>query len=185
MRACVPNFVIMAWANVYIARESFLTMAFNSWGRVTHICVSKFTTIVSDNGLSPGRLQAIIWTSDGILLIWPLGTNFSEIFIEIHTFSFMKIHIEMSSGKWRPFCLGLNVWIHCGLYKMVIFRRRHWFGLIYFFMNPIESKSAWAHLKAFAEKKTISGYMCQIQCYINFRPPCFNHKYGCHIINQR
>ena len=29
--------------------------------------------------------------------------------IEIHIFSFKKIHLKMSSGKWRPFCLGLNV----------------------------------------------------------------------------
>ena len=78
-------------------------------GRVTHICVSKPTTIGSDNGLSPGRRQAIIWTNTGILLIRPLRTNFSEILIEFHTFSFMKMHLKMSSGKWRPFCLGLNV----------------------------------------------------------------------------
>ena len=30
------------------------------WGRVTHICVSKLTIIGPDNGLSPGRRQAII-----------------------------------------------------------------------------------------------------------------------------
>ena len=30
------------------------------------------------------RCQAIIWTNDGILLIGPLGTNFSEILIEIY-----------------------------------------------------------------------------------------------------
>ena len=30
------------------------------WGRVTHICVSKLTIFGSDNGLSPGRRQAII-----------------------------------------------------------------------------------------------------------------------------
>ena len=30
------------------------------WGRVTHICVSKLTIIGSDNGLLPGRRQAII-----------------------------------------------------------------------------------------------------------------------------
>ena len=41
------------------------------WGRVTHICVSKVTIIGSDNGLSPGRRQDIIWTSAGILLISP------------------------------------------------------------------------------------------------------------------
>ena len=33
----------------------------------------------SDNGLSPGRRQAIIWTNAGILLIGPLGTNINEI----------------------------------------------------------------------------------------------------------
>ena len=54
------------------------------WGRVTHICVGHLTIIGSNNGLSPGRRQAIIWTNDGILLIGPLGTNFSEILMEIH-----------------------------------------------------------------------------------------------------
>ena len=79
------------------------------WGRVTHICVSKLTIIGSDNGLSPGRRQAIIWTNAGILLIGPSGTNFSEISIKIHIFSFKKMQLKMSSGKWQPFCLGLNV----------------------------------------------------------------------------
>ena len=81
------------------------------WGRVTHICVSKLTIIGSDNGLSPGRRQAIIWTNDGILLIWTFRTHFNEIVSEIHTFSFKKMHFKMSSGKWRPSCLGLNVLI--------------------------------------------------------------------------
>ena len=76
---------------------------------MTHIYVSKLTIIGSDNGLSPDQRQAIFWTNVGILLIWPLGTSFSEILIEIHAFSFKKMHLKMSSGKWRPFCLGLNV----------------------------------------------------------------------------
>ena len=79
------------------------------WGRVTHTCVSKLTIIGSDNDLSPGRRQAIIWTDAGILLIGPPAKNFNEIWIAIHAFSFKKIHLKMSSGKWRPFCLGLNV----------------------------------------------------------------------------
>ena len=79
------------------------------WGRVTHICVSKPTIIGSDNGLSPGRRQAIIWTNAGILLIGPIGLNVSENLIEIRTFLFMKMLWKMSSGKWRPFCLGINV----------------------------------------------------------------------------
>ena len=76
---------------------------------MAHICVSKLTNIDSDNGLSPDRCQAIIRTTAGISLIGPLGTNFSEILIEIHIFSFKKMHFKMSSAKWRPFCLGLNV----------------------------------------------------------------------------
>ena len=49
------------------------------WGRVTQICVDNLTIIGSDNGLSPGQRQAIIWTNAEILLIEPLRTNFSEI----------------------------------------------------------------------------------------------------------
>ena len=79
------------------------------WGRVTHICVVKLTIIGSDNGLSPGRCQAIIWTNAGILLIGPLGTNFSEISIGILIFSFKKMCLKVLSTKWRPLCLGLNV----------------------------------------------------------------------------
>ena len=33
---------------------------------MTHIYVGNVTTIVSDNGLSPGRRQSIIWTNAGI-----------------------------------------------------------------------------------------------------------------------
>ena len=67
------------------------------------------TIIGSDNGLSPGWRQAIIWTHAGILLIWTLGTNISEIVSKIHTFSFKKMHLKMLSAKWQPICPGLNV----------------------------------------------------------------------------
>ena len=70
---------------------------------------SDIAIIGSDNGLSPGRRQAIIWTNAGILLIGPLGTNISEIWIRIQTFWLKKIHLKMSSAKWRLFCLGHNV----------------------------------------------------------------------------
>ena len=74
-----------------------------------YICVGNLTIIGADNGLSPGRRQAITWTNVGILLIGPLRTNFSGMLFEIHTFSFKKIHLKMSSGKWRPFFFGLSV----------------------------------------------------------------------------
>ena len=79
------------------------------WGRVTHICVSELPNIGSDNGLSPGRRQAIIWTNAGILLIGTLGIDFSEILREIHIFSFKKMYLKMLSGKRWSFCIGLNV----------------------------------------------------------------------------
>ena len=75
-----------------------LVLRLTHWGRVTHICVSKQTINGSDNGLSPGRRQAIIWTNAGILLIGPLGTNFSEILVGIQTFSFRKMYLKMSSA---------------------------------------------------------------------------------------
>ena len=59
--------------------------------------------------MSPDRRQAIIWTNAGILLIWTLGTNFSEILIAILTFAFKKTCLKVSTAKRRPFCLGLNV----------------------------------------------------------------------------
>ena len=78
---------IKAWIINYI--HSFVWDIYNSlaklpltlthWGRVMHICVDKLTIIGSDSGLSPGRRQAIIWTSAGILLIRHIGTNISEI----------------------------------------------------------------------------------------------------------
>ena len=73
---------------------------------MTHLCVGKLTIIGSDSGLAPGWRQAIIWTSAGILLIGPLGTNFSEILIGIQTLSFKKIHLKMWTAKRRPFVLA-------------------------------------------------------------------------------
>ena len=100
------------------------------WGQVMHICVSKLTIIGSDNGLSPGRRQAIISTNAGILLTGSLRTNFSEILIGILTFSFTKMHLKISSAKWRPFYLGLNVltyflpshawWCHITIIKQLV-----------------------------------------------------------------
>ena len=79
------------------------------WGRMTHIFIGKLTNIGSDNGLSPRRRQAIISTNDGILSIGTLGTNFSEIFIEIQIFSFKKICLKLLSAKFCPFRLSLSV----------------------------------------------------------------------------
>ena len=95
---------------------------------MTHICVSQLTITASDNGLSSGRRLAIIWTNAGILLIGSLRTNCSAILIMIYTFLLKKMHLKMSSRKWLPFCLGLNV-IILNILKIFI--------LFFFFLNCI------------------------------------------------
>ena len=69
----------------------WLKFPLTQWGRVMHICVRKLTIIGSDNDLSPGWRQAIIGTGTGKLSIGPLGTNFSEILIEVYTLSYHEI----------------------------------------------------------------------------------------------
>ena len=87
---------------------------------MTHICVSKLTIIGSNNGLSPGRRQAIIWTNAGILLIGPLGTNFSEILIEksnifVEENTFENVFCEMLFISSRPQCVNsMNMATHAG-----------------------------------------------------------------------
>ena len=70
--------------------------AFNSSPRVPQICLRE----------SPIWPQAIIGTNAWLLSIRPWGTNFSEILIQMQTFSFGKMRLKMSSAKWRPFCPG-------------------------------------------------------------------------------
>ena len=58
--------------------------------------------IGSDNGLLHVQNQAITLTNAGLLLIEPARTNFSETFVEIHTFSFKEMHLmisQMQSGS--------------------------------------------------------------------------------------
>ena len=80
----------------------------NHWGQATHICASTLPLIDSSNGLTPGRRRVIIWTQAELLLIEPLGTNVSDILVDIYTFSSKKMLLKMSSWKLGPFCLGLQ-----------------------------------------------------------------------------
>ena len=93
------HFTRVQWVHCVILQQTTLTSCsdLTHWGRVIHICVGNLTIIGSDNGLLPGRRQAIIWPNAGILLIGPLGTNFSENLIEILTFSLTKMCLKMSS----------------------------------------------------------------------------------------
>ena len=87
-----------------------------------HICICEHANIGSDNGLSPNRRQAIIWTHAGILLIEPLGTNFNEILIEIDTFFFQENAFEifvwkMSAILSRPQCVKFHTSVSMDQYN--------------------------------------------------------------------
>ena len=152
---------------------------------MTRICISNLTIYGSDDGLSPGRRQAIIWTNVGILLIGSLGTNVSEISIEILTFSFKQIHFKVSSATWRPFCVCLSV--------LTSYQRIHimlkWlttnYIIPYFFLSDVifvgqihwvsmEPKAYCSRLKRILGKKMFevhiikSHWPCQLDtiCYI-------------------
>ena len=105
------------------AISAVLTFFWHS--RCANIMSWHYWTILVGRG--PGRHRAIIWTNARILLIGPLGTNFGEILIAIHTFSLKKTHLKMSSVKWRSFCLGLNMLIDilAGL-RSIDYRKCHW-----------------------------------------------------------
>ena len=119
-----------------------------------YICASRLTIIGSDNDLSPGWRQAIIWTNAGILLIGPLGTNFGENLIEIYTFSFRQMHLKMSSGKLSPFCLGLNVLIQQNILENAVWK---WW---LFCSGPIYVNHTWISVVRFSHITIAGVHIC-------------------------
>ena len=164
MKVWISNYIRIK----FISNHSFepqLWWGFSKthWGRVTHICVSKLTIIRTDNGPSPGRRQAIIWINAGILLTGPWGTNVSEILIVIHTFSLKKTHLKMS-GKWRPFCLGLNVlavvdmipWMS----NYIPHQRMDMINYPCFKLNPVSKRDIRRHSQFCSQSVTKMWHLC-------------------------
>ena len=69
------------------------------WGQVTLICFGKLNTIGSDNGLSPGRHQAIIWTNDVIFLIGTLRKKLQWSFNWNSYIFFQENALEIAVGE--------------------------------------------------------------------------------------
>ena len=91
------NVEVKAWMSNYIPHKIINVITYpcsnrklTHWVRVTHVCVNELTIISSDNGLSPGRRQAITWTNAGILVIGTLGINFSEIYLNQNSNIFIQ-----------------------------------------------------------------------------------------------
>ena len=99
-----------------------------------HTCVGDLTIIGSENGSSPGRRQAIIWTNAGILLFGPSGINFSEILIDFHTFSFEKVVCKKVAILSLPQCDNCSTSIGCqgnmAIAGRIVFEhQQHWWFL--------------------------------------------------------
>ena len=91
---------------------AFFIAIYNTFSITVYTHATTFWTFIF---VIMGSVSSMLLTNAGLLLIGPLGTNFSEIPIEILTFSFKKMRLKVSSAKRRPFCLGLNVLKACCL----------------------------------------------------------------------
>ena len=104
----------MSWHNTLIVRLiAYLFIArLNHWGRMTHICVSKLTIIVSDDGFSPGRRQTIIRTNAGMLSIGPLEKksvkNQSKCIHSHPKKCIWKCRQEIGGRLSRPHCVSMG-----------------------------------------------------------------------------
>ena len=123
-----------------------LSFILTHWGRVAHICVGNLTSIGSDNGFSPDRRQAIIWTNAGILWIALLGINLSEILIGIQTFSFNKNVFE--NVVWK--IAAMLSWPQCCKWCLYVLVKisQHWvrLGLIACLMPSHYLQQCWIFL---------------------------------------
>ena len=99
--------LLLKYSHTLQTRKSSYQICLTHWGRVMHIC------------LLPDRCQLshylnhcwnIVNWNCRYKLQWNFNRN-SCIFIEINAF-------KISSGKWRPFCLSLNVFI---MYKKITY----------------------------------------------------------------
>ena len=105
MKAVLPLAKSLVTVSCQSNDTSPINCILTHWGRVTHICVGNLTIIGSDNGLSPGRRQAIIWTNDGKLLIGPLGNFNRNLNIFIQENAFENVVWKMSAVLSWPQCV--------------------------------------------------------------------------------
>ena len=105
---CEMSFcVFKGWYIFYICHYSTIcNPILTHWGRAMHLCICKLNIIGSNNGLPPGRHQAIT----GILLIETLGTNFSEINLNQNSYIFIQ-EIAFGNVVWRM--AAILFWPQC------------------------------------------------------------------------
>ena len=78
------------------------------WLKYPLICLSRLDCCNRRNSVEAKWILSMTelnsWSQDPLSLY-----RIKFVLINIHTFSFKRMHLKMSSAKWRPFCLGPNV----------------------------------------------------------------------------
>ena len=121
--------------------------------------------IGSDNALLSDQHQAIIWTNAGILLIWPLGNNFSEIQIKIQNFSFMKMHFKMSSVK-SAAILSRGRWVNVDSIYIYDNHFKGWYTSVVVRITAEQQLSDKNTLLSYFIEKTAGCVAYQVQCFL-------------------
>ena len=98
--------------NILLRLQGFLT----HWGIVTDICVSRLTIIGSDNGLAPSRPPSHYLNQCWLIANWTPGNKFQWIWIEILSFSFKKMHLQMLSAQMAAI-LSRGKWVNCNMLR--------------------------------------------------------------------
>ena len=117
------NYVVLEGDKVRVSNiKSIIIVAwlFNR-NRLWHMSPSiNYDIIGSDDGLPHICVQALFWNNESIQLINSPGSDFSEIKIQIQSFSYVTINVKMPSMLSRRLSSGFSMLIHvCDVYFFV------------------------------------------------------------------
>ena len=89
------------------------------WGWVMHVCVSKLNINGSDNGLAPTMWQTIHYLNQWWNVVnWTLRNKLQWNFKWNPYIFIQEMYLNVSSAKWRPLCLCLNVLNHLPIWEI-------------------------------------------------------------------
>ena len=106
----VKQFVIIA--GNFIARRPVKT-----WGRVTHICVNKLSSLVQIMACRLAGAKPLSEPMPECYYYWTFGNKLQWIYNRNLYILIQEIHLKMSPGKWRPSCLGLMCYVGVHLFR--------------------------------------------------------------------
>ena len=98
--------------------------------------ILNWVSVVSGNGSTPVRCQAITRTNAGLLSSEPLGTNFGEIWIEMPNFHWWKCIWKCRLPNWRPSCPGGDE-LRVVIKELIIYLLSFWWLGVYNVMGVI------------------------------------------------